>query len=226
MSFASLHALIFALKKGAALKAAAPFVKEVYSNTYPKSSIPKQDSPHALRSVKLGQIGHISYHSIPYTSGLCALLFLAAIWSQYPLSTKITTLVVSFLYSFQEFTFTFFERGRSYTSLGQLLGNLVYTPILLDCYPLVLTRLGLDGPVFFVLLYPVNVWILEVVEDLFIIKPIYGRNVAWCYLDYKDEFVDGIVRVGHIPAWWALGGLAWLIYDGVKVAIEAAVEGM
>merc|ERR1712137_64223 len=48
----------------------------------------------------------------------------------------------------------------------------------------------------YVCLFPVNIWILEVVEE-FIIKLIWGRNVAWCYCDYADEYLSGCtMRIG------------------------------
>merc|ERR1712137_1317334 len=56
----------------------------------------------------------------------------------------------------------------------------------------------------YVCLFPVNIWILEVVEE-FIIKLIWGRNVAWCYCDYADEYLSGCIRLGHGIFWMALG---------------------
>ncbi|CAK9090290.1 Hypothetical protein (Fragment) [Durusdinium trenchii] len=87
--------------------------------------------------------------------------------------------------------FTFFERGKAYTSLAQFLGNLVYMPVLLDWYG---HFLG-DSPRLYVFLFPVNIWLLEIAQGL-AIQWIFGQNVAWCYADYADELLT-FIRLGH-----------------------------
>jgi hypothetical protein len=202
----------FPKKKGAALKVSQPYVKEVYANLYPTTALPKGypegGGGTARRSVKMGQIGHISYHSIPSSTGWVGLLVLGLLFGKSPLHNaemKLVGLVGAFLYTLAESAFTKVERGESYTSLAQFLCNVVYMPILLQLYPAALSSLGLSAPVYFVLLYPLNIWVLEILQHTFILIPIWGRNVAWCYLDYADELLGGVIRVGHAPAWWALG---------------------
>merc|ERR1712039_912954 len=92
------------------------------------------------------------------------------------------------------------ERRAPYTSAAQFMGNLLYIPVLLDTYGWLFE----GSPALYVLFFPLDVWLLEVVLHYAIVF-IWGHNVAWCYKDYADEFLDGAVRVGHGAAWWVLG---------------------
>ena len=63
------------------------------------------------------------------------LLFLTLAWVLiYPRGTKLRCVLAATIYSFIEFTFVSLERGKAFTSLAQLVANLVYTPVLLDAY--------------------------------------------------------------------------------------------
>ena len=212
---------MFPMKKGPALQTAKPYVKEVYQNLYPTTALPK--GPEGIRSYKIGQIGHISYHSIPSQTGWVGLLVMALIFWKSPLHTlemKIVAAVGAFLYTFAESAFTTLERGKNYTSLAQFLANLVYIPALVQLYPVALRACGLDDGLFpFVFAYPLNIWLLEILQHLFILTPIWGHNVAWCYSDYADERLGGVIRLGHAPAWWMLGAL---VFVGKEV-LEALV---
>eukprot|EP00656_Telonema_subtile_P001002 TRINITY_DN10478_c0_g1_i3.p1 TRINITY_DN10478_c0_g1~~TRINITY_DN10478_c0_g1_i3.p1 ORF type:complete len:175 (+),score=20.04 TRINITY_DN10478_c0_g1_i3:164-688(+) len=118
----------------------------------------------------------------------------------YPSQIKIRALVCATIYSFVESAFTVVERHGQYTSTAQFWGNLLYIPVLLDLYGSVFE----EWPVLYVGFFPFNVWILEVVlHALFLL--LYGRNVAWCYRDYSDEYLNGCVRVGHGAAWLVMG---------------------
>lgn len=126
----------------------------------------------------------------------------------YPKALKFRIVFCATLYSFTEATFTIAERDRSYTTLAQFAANLLYLPALLDGYGSLIGR----RPVPYVLLFPLNVWLLEAVEHFCIIKPIFGRNVAWLYLDYADEFIQGAARLGHGIFWLALGAFLYPTY--------------
>ena len=39
-----------------------------------------------------------------------------------------------------------------------------------------------------------------------------GHNVAWNYADYSDAFGNGCARLGHAPAWLALGAVCFWLY--------------
>ena len=234
-----LHEVLFPKKKGLALTAAQPYVKEVYQNQYPKAALPKCPSG-GVRSYKIGQIGHISYHSIPSSTGWFGLLFLSFVFLYSPLHTpemKVVSVVGAFLYTLAESAFTRIERGKNYTSLAQFIANLVYIPVLLQLYPVALRTLVVPGssssssssggPGFlpFVLLYPLNIWLLEVLQQLFILTPIWGHNVAWCYKDYSDEFLGGAIRIGHAPAWWALGAAVWYGKGAIEAIARTVLGG-
>ena len=88
--------------------------------------------------------------------------------------------------------FTFGERGAPYTSVAQYWANLIYSPILLVAYG----RYLRDHHVLYVFLFPVNVWVLEVIVQA-LITAVHGRNVAWTYLDYADSYFDGAIRIGQ-----------------------------
>ena len=138
---------------------------------------------------------------------LCLCLWLLI----YPLDAKLRCLLLSLAYSFVEYNFTFFERGKAYTSLAQFLANVVYMPVLVDLY-----GHFLQNPILYVLLFPANIWLLEIVQGT-AIHWIYGRNVAWCYADYADELFGGLIRLGHAIWWWGLGAVLWLFYPGCWV---------
>lgn len=109
-----------------------------------------------------------------------------------------------------EFIFTLLERGESYTSFAQFWGNLLYLPILLDIYTNVLGH----SPVAYVLCFPLNIWLLELVLGA-VFTWVYGHNVAWNYRDYADAYVDGCVRVGHGLCWLVLGAACYVFYPAL-----------
>ena len=90
MSIATtLHALAFPKKEGAALKAAAPLVRNVYRHLYPWAATSKP--PAAFRLL------HISVHTLPQDGFTVRLLYaacLACTWAlAYPAWMKVVTLV-------------------------------------------------------------------------------------------------------------------------------------
>ena len=136
---------------------------------------------------------------------MCAWIFF------YPNETKISAVVCSLVYSFIESAFTFFERGKSYTSAAQFGANLLYIPVLLDWY----AWFFYPFPAAYVLLFPLNIWILEIVEEWLIIRVVFGRNVAWTYKDYSDEYLNGCIRLGHAFGWWSLGLGCSIVYPTI-----------
>lgn len=145
-------------------------------------------------------------------TGRAALVLAFALWLLlYPLDTKLRCLLLSLVYSFTEYSFTYFERGKAYTSLAQFLGNVLYMPVLVDVYG----DFFQSSPTLYVLLFPVNIWLLEIIQGI-AIRWIWGRNVAWCYADYADELLGGLIRIGHALWWWGLGLLLWFFYPGYE----------
>lgn len=131
---------------------------------------------------------------------------------------KVRCVGCALIYSFMELCFTTLERGAGYTSLAQFYTILLYAPILLDAYGGLLS----GRPLAYVLLFPLNVWLLELVVGHAIIW-MHGHNVAWCYADYADTFWNGCARLGHAPAWLALGAVCHHIYPPLVQMTEAAL---
>ena len=141
------------------------------------------------------------------------LLLSLLLWLIHPLDTKLRCLALSLGYSFIEYNFTYFERGKAYTSMAQFVANVLYMPLLVDLYSHFLWRF----PFLYMSLFPINIWLLEIVQGL-AIQWIYGRNVAWCYADYADELFNGLIRIGHAIWWWGLGVALWLFYPFIQRA--------
>ena len=79
---------------------------------------------------------------------------------------------------------------------------MLYLPVLLDVYGSFLD----ENMLLYILLFPLNIWLLEVVEGHLIMWT-YGHNVAWCYLDYADCALNGCVRLAHAVCWLLLGSI-------------------
>lgn len=172
-------------------------------------------------SVVVGQILHLTVHSIPgkIPGGspswlqprlvrLVVIGILAILWLlYYPFDIKLRSIICAAVYSCTEYTFTLFERNTSYTSFEQFWGNLLYVPVLLEVYGYYLG----ENPVAYILLFPMNIWILEVVEGGLLMW-VYGRHVAWNYSDYSDCFCFDCCRLGHAPFWLGLGAACYFAY--------------
>jgi hypothetical protein len=172
----------------------------------------RKDSVH---SVEINKIFHISYHSFPKKYNLARqilyyMIFIA--WILFvPNPYKLRAIFGATAYSFIEYAFTFLNNGKAYTSFAQYFGNLIYVPILLDGYGF----LFYHNKYIYVLLFPFNIWLLEIVLDN-IFQAIYGRNVAWCYHSYKDSKLNGIIRIGHGKFWVLLGIACYIIYPPLR----------
>lgn len=216
---AAFHRVAFPKKVGPALSASVPFVAEVYRDFYGANVA----LPPGPRARCLGRLVHITFHSIPADSyhalRWLTLVGLALFWLfLYPASLKLRTIACALAYSGLESAFTWVERGRPYTSAAQFGANLLYVPVLLDAYG----RIFDGAPLLYVLCFPLNVWLLEVVVERFIVL-VHGRNVAWCYKDYADECLGGCIRLGHGVAWWALGAVCVYLYPVVCDLSERVV---
>ena len=156
------------------------------------------------------QILHVTFHPIKKPAARLLVALLLLLWLIYPTAMKLRCGLLALSYSFMESCFTHFERGRAYTSAAQFGANLIYMPVLVDVYGHILG----DYPFWYVLLFPLNIWTLELVQGL-VICYIFGHNVAWCYADYADEFCWGFARLGHAVWWWGLGLLLCVLYPSI-----------
>lgn len=167
-------------------------------------------------SVEVNKIFHITYHSFPedlkYIRQISFYL-LGFMWIYlYPFSQKLRCLICSFLYSFIEYIFTYLTGKRAFTSFAQFYGNLLYTPILLDFYGYVFHKYI----TLYILLFPFNIWILEIILDI-LFNLLYGRNVAWCYHEYNDSKINGVIRIGHGKFWIFLGIICYFFYPPLLI---------
>ncbi|CAE7875776.1 CRWN1, partial [Symbiodinium microadriaticum] len=159
------------------------------------------------------QILHVTFHPIQKPTKRLFVGLLLVFWLiAYPAAMKLRCSLLALSYSFMESCFTHFERGRSYTSAAQFGANLIYMPVLVDVYGYFLKDLSC----WYILLFPLNIWMLEIVQGILICFT-FGHNVAWCYADYADEFFWGFARVGHAIWWWGLGFLLWMFYPSLYV---------
>eukprot|EP00929_Paragymnodinium_shiwhaense_P112991 TRINITY_DN81259_c0_g1_i1.p2 TRINITY_DN81259_c0_g1~~TRINITY_DN81259_c0_g1_i1.p2 ORF type:complete len:221 (+),score=40.02 TRINITY_DN81259_c0_g1_i1:56-718(+) len=210
------HNIVFPKKTGAALEAAKPYVEECYVGYYGKGVKPLPGA----RPRATGKLLHLSCHRLPddglRQSRQVALLIMFLVWLFfYPVAVKLRTIILAVGYSFIEYTFTGVERQLNYTSVTQFCANLLYLPVLLDIYGWLIG----DSLWLYVLLFPLNIWVLEVVQQAVIIR-LFDSNVAWCYKDYSDDFFDGACRLGHGPCWIALGVVNWYVYPLVCLAVD------
>lgn len=218
---------LFRKHTGKQLQAAQPHILLVYY-----SEPGSRPADKAACAPAVGRLAHLTYHAVP-SLGAARGLMLAAVVCTWlgltPLELKLRCIVVASIYSLIEFSFTHLERGRAYTSVAQFVANVLYAPLLLDGYaallmwatPAALRQLG--GAVAYVLAFPLNVWLLEVVQGHAIVA-VYGRNVAWCYSDYADARCNGCIRLGHGPFWVGLGAACWLFYPALIQGSRAAVR--
>lgn len=211
--------LLFPKKHGAALERALPLVAEVYGPSLGQTPS-TEVLPPGPRAVFRGKLFHVSYHSLPDDGRkllkLAVVLMMSLAWvAFYPTGLKMRCVLCAVIYSFIESSFTYFQRGACYTSVAQFLGNLLYIPVLLDVYGMYLE----NSPLLYVFFFPLNVWLLELVEGALIVC-LFGHNVAWSYLDYADEFAWGNLRVGHAVWWWGLGVACLLAYPMLRAVTE------
>mmetsp|Transcript_1070 Transcript_1070/g.2009 ORF Transcript_1070/g.2009 Transcript_1070/m.2009 type:complete len:209 (+) Transcript_1070:21-647(+) len=191
------HPLLFPKKAGTALEEGMRKVRRVYG-----------EPPNSWKVL------HITCHPVAAPSRWLVLASFAVFWmANFPAAMKLRCGVLALAYSFMESCFTYFERGRAYTSMAQFVANLLYVPVLADSYGYVLE----GNPFWYILLFPLNIWLLEIVQGA-VISFIFGHNVAWCYADYADELCFGFIRVGHAIWWWSLGAVLFVAYPLIYAA--------
>ncbi|ETV75300.1 hypothetical protein H257_10483 [Aphanomyces astaci] len=85
-----------------------------------------------------------------------------------------------------------------HTTWAQFWANVVYTPVLLYAY-----RAVVPSAVLRVLLFPCNIWLLEILEG-YTLMLLFGRNIAWTYTT-SDAYCHGNIRLGFWKLWLVLG---------------------
>jgi hypothetical protein len=190
--------LLFAKKRGAALELALRDVHDVY--------FPGTERQPGKAHV-WAKILHLTMHSMPQQGAalyarLVAIGTVDGAWLLFvPVAMKLRCLLVACLYSLIEYTFTWLERGRPFTSVEQWHANLFFVPAL-EAYHANFVH----SPICYVALFPPLIWSYEIVAG-HLLKWVCGRNVAWEYGDYADAFGGACARVGHGPFWLGLGAV-------------------
>lgn len=113
-----------------------------------------------------------------------------------------------------------------FTTFEQWWANVLYMPLLLFLYPELVSAYIGDSAVVRVLLFPLNVWLLEIVEGYGFML-IFGQNPAWSY-EGSDAFFHGNIKLSHLPLWLLLGvlvevGFQTVVVEGIAPALVAAV---
>ena len=114
-------------------------------------------------------------------------------------------------------TITGWSGELGHSSYAQFWSNVIFTPLILFLYRAVVTH-----PILRVLLFPVNIWLLEIIEG-YIIMFLFGRNVAWEYRG-ADAFFHGNIKLGYAAPWIALGLVVELAWESVILPLVVALE--
>lgn len=110
--------------------------------------------------------------------------------------------------------------GRmGHSSFAQFWANVMYTPILLFYY-----RSQIDNPFVRVLLFPLNIWLLEIVEG-YVLMFLFGRNVAWEYRG-RDAYFHGNIKLQYFLPWLGLGAVVEALWEkGLMPLTNALAAG-
>ena len=105
-----------------------------------------------------------------------------------------------------------------HTTWAQWFANLLYAPILLLWYPALLPGASSAARILRVALYPLNVWLLEIVEG-YGLMALFGRNVAWTYEGLPDALFHGNIRLAYAVPWIGMGyALEYLGFNDIVFA--------
>lgn len=114
------------------------------------------------------------------------------------------------------------ECRKGFTTFQQWWCNMMWTVVLLERYPgavhslaqhfglAVLPASSLWHVFLRVGLFPLNVWMLEIVEG-YMLMFLYGFNPAWTYTS-PDAYFHGNICLSHASVWWLLGVLVEVVY--------------
>ena len=104
-----------------------------------------------------------------------------------------------------------------HSSFAQFWSNVIFTPLILFHYRNIVTDCCLR-----VFLFPINIWLLEIIEG-YVIMFLFGKNVAWEYRG-DDAYFHGNVKLGYAVPWIVLGLVVELGWDPAIMPLAAAVE--
>lgn len=107
--------------------------------------------------------------------------------------------------------------GLGHSSFAQFWANIIFTPMLIFGY-----RFLVSNALLRILLFPINVWCLEIVEG-YLIMFLFGRNVAW---EYKgcDTFFHGNIKIQYLLPWIGLGLLVESFFEPLLMPAAEALS--
>ncbi|KAI9593976.1 hypothetical protein BDF19DRAFT_414972 [Syncephalis fuscata] len=192
--------------------------KEASMTKHTKTTTNKQTTSSGDKKMNIRELERIRLsrrHNWPFLGYPLVLCLVAAWWSATTLDAKLRSFINAAAFSVIEFTFytltvempngdivlrPFDPRCRKgHTTVHQFLCNIIYTPILLDFYYSVMPNWPAR-----ILLFPLNIWLLEVIQGYILIY-LHGYNPAWTYYG-KDAYCHGNIKLSYWAFWIALGG--------------------
>lgn len=113
-----------------------------------------------------------------------------------------------------------FPNRPGHTTKEQFAVNMLLLPVLLDAYIALVKR-----PLFQAILWPVFIWVLEVVEGYFLML-LYGYNPAWQYRG-RDAFCHGNIKLGYWKFWVPMGlAVAYIGIPGLLPLSESIAQAL
>eukprot|EP00971_Amphidinium_carterae_P056221 1109428-Amphidinium_carterae.1 len=104
-----------------------------------------------------------------------------------------------------------------HSSFAQFWMNILYTPILLQLYRSIISEAWLR-----VALFPLNVWLLEIVQGYALIA-LVGRNIAWSYHGW-DSYCHGNIKLLYVFPWLGLGAVVEMSWDLLLMPVASALS--
>ncbi|KAG0050511.1 hypothetical protein BGZ83_004708 [Gryganskiella cystojenkinii] len=151
-------------------------------------------------------------HPLTPTGYLLIIVVFLAWFYNTSLAVKLQCLIGAALFSCTEYTFYKnttedldgtvrvrpFAGRPGHTTVHQYIMNVFYIPILLHGYH------ALVSSTFFrILLFPLNIWVLEMIQGYTIIF-LLGYNPAWVYRG-KDALFHGTIKLWYVHYWYLMG---------------------
>ena len=104
-----------------------------------------------------------------------------------------------------------------HSSFAQFWSNVVFCPMVLFFYRSLVTT-----SVWRILLFPLNIWMLEIIEG-YIIMFIFGKNIAWEYRG-SDAFCHGNIKIHYAAPWIALGIVVEFVWEDIFLPLALQLQ--
>lgn len=130
-------------------------------------------------------------------------------WTLSDASLRSRSIFAAFAFFAIESVYLQLQGKRKLSTFAQFWNNVWSHWFISDLY-FVHTMSGTSA-IFRILLYPLVIWVLEIVQSQVIIF-VYGRNVAWDYSGHKLARLNGSIHLGMWPEWMLLACAMEFIY--------------